>query len=206
MVTAHFGSKLQRRSKKEDRIALLDEDNDLGFSPEVITIQPNNAIVHDEAEMFIASLENAGLRSSALLMCVLSLHSFLAGLAFGSQPDPAEEFKIMIPIAAHKSLAAMALAVTFKKANIRRFNMFCLLLIFSCSTPSGTVCGMIISASVDSQVWTGVCLAIASGTFIYVTLNDIIPTEILKNADMLVTKCCALVLGFSSMSLLALWT
>lgn len=45
--------------------------------------------------MFIASLENAGLRSSALLMCVLSLHSFLAGLAFGSQPDPAEEFKVL---------------------------------------------------------------------------------------------------------------
>ena len=39
-------------------------------------------------------------------------------------------YQIMIPIAAHKSLAAMALAVTFKKANIRRFNMFILLLIF----------------------------------------------------------------------------
>ena len=124
-------------------------------------------------------------------MCVLSLHSLLAGVAFGSQPDPAEEFKvwedflvcisfssaccifivtsitlknlyriprvkyfmkvklnnlcgndwlidwwliytlqIMIPISAHKSLAAMTLTLTFKTAKIKKFNMFVLLLIF----------------------------------------------------------------------------
>ena len=36
----------------------------------------------------------------------------------------------MIPISAHKSLAAMTLTLTFKTAKIKKFNMFVLLLIF----------------------------------------------------------------------------
>ena len=45
-------------------------------------------------EVLVALFFIAGIRSSALLMGVLSIHSFLAGVAFGSQPDPAEEFKV----------------------------------------------------------------------------------------------------------------
>ena len=36
----------------------------------------------------------SGIRSGIMLMVALCFHSFLAGLAFGSQPDPGEEFKV----------------------------------------------------------------------------------------------------------------
>ncbi|XP_063683736.1 protein zntD-like [Bolinopsis microptera] len=200
-VTGYFGEKLHRKQKKTDEIQLI-PDND----SEDENTEPSQTNRHtDEGDIFIASLQKSGLRSSALLMGVLSIHSFLAGVAFGSQPDPAEEFKIMIPISAHKSLAAMALTLTFRGAKIKKFNMFILLLIFSCSTPTGTLLGMIVSSQVKSSLWSGICLSIAAGTFIFVTINDIIPDEIVRDTELMVPKCFSLVLGFILMTLLALW-
>ncbi|KAL5268817.1 hypothetical protein ACHWQZ_G002604 [Mnemiopsis leidyi] len=198
-VTGYYGEKLTRKQKKSDEIRLISEHDE-----DSVEFAPTHRPV-DEGDIFISSLQESGLRSSALLMCVLSLHSLLAGVAFGSQPDPAEEFKIMIPISAHKSLAAMTLTLTFKTAKIKKFNMFVLLLIFSCSTPTGTVIGMIVSTQVKSSLWAGISLSIAAGTFIFVTINDIIPGEVRRDSELLFVKCGALVVGFTVMSLLALW-
>ena len=53
--------------------------------------------------------------------------------------------------------------------------------------------------------FTGVCLSIAAGTFVFVTLNDIIPDDLLKNTMSIKSKCAALSLGFGLMSALAFW-
>ena len=41
----------------------------------------------------------------------------------------------------------------------------------SCSTPAGTVVGMVVSSQVKSSLWTGICLSIASGYFLFSSVN-----------------------------------
>ena len=48
------------------------------------------------------------------------------------------------------------------------------------------------------------CSALASGTFLYVALMEVIPNE-LSHKDNMAVKISTMVLGFSLMSILAKW-
>ena len=123
------------------------------------------------------------------------MHSVLAGLPLGAQGAGAGAYGLYVAIMAHKSLAAFALGSNFATAGdvfspcAVKVYLFC----FSCMTPAGIAAGWLIAdltavpsggnaaegsgsgGGTDPDVGedsaaVGVLSAIASGTFLYVSI------------------------------------
>jgi zinc transporter 1/2/3 len=59
-------------------------------------------------------------------------------------------------------------------------------------------------SGLDSSVASNVCVALASGTFIYVAVMEVIMKELAVKTDIHI-KLLMILLGFGLMSMLALW-
>mmetsp|Transcript_42095 Transcript_42095/g.99800 ORF Transcript_42095/g.99800 Transcript_42095/m.99800 type:complete len:243 (-) Transcript_42095:246-974(-) len=139
----------------------------------------------------------------ALLGCALSFHSVLEGAALGAQESASRTADVFVAIAAHKGLAAYALGSSLVESKTTAVRMWSVLTPFAVATPIGIAVGVILSEFSSGRV-SAACSALASGTFLYVALMEVIPNE-LRHKDNLAVKIATLVLGFSLMSLLAKW-
>lgn len=141
---------------------------------------------------------------TAVLMGVaLCFHSLLEGAAMGAQQTISNSLHIFIAIVSHKGLAAYALgsSIVDSGADTRRF--WSVILPFTLASPVGIFIGLIIS-DVAQGVGAASISALASGTFLYVAFMEVIPRE-LRDPHHVPQKLAALVLGFSLMSILAIW-
>ncbi len=75
--------------------------------------------------------------------------------------------------------------------------------IFASATPVGIFMGYAFS-EVSSGAGAAALSALASGTFLYVAMMEVIPKE-LADPTLRLPKLCMLLLGFGLMSLLAVW-
>jgi len=75
--------------------------------------------------------------------------------------------------------------------------------IFAICSPVGIVIGSV-ADSVLSGTGVGVLIAIASGTFLFVAVPDLV-IPALERKDCRGSVCCALLIGVLGMSLLAAW-
>ena len=75
--------------------------------------------------------------------------------------------------------------------------------LFSCATPLGIATGYAFSEMGPPAV-SAAMSALASGTFLYVAMMEVIPKE-LEDPSHRGLKMVALLLGFGAMSLLAVW-
>lgn len=136
----------------------------------------------------------------------LSFHSLMEGIGIGASGRQA--WDILVAILAHKSLAAFALALELLHHGVPRQRFLLSIGIFSIMTPLGIQLGWLMTgfsqASGDSAA-SGICTALAGGTFLFVAVMEIIPEE-LQNRKHLVAKCCALASGFVVMDVLSMWT
>lgn len=137
------------------------------------------------------------------MAAALCLHSVLEGLALGTQKEIESGVGILVAIAAHKAMAAYALGVCVIDSHTTKFIFWMIMLIFCLATPVGVIVGYIIAEFSDSAVSSGLS-ALAAGTFLYVTLMEVIPNE-LKMKGHRIPKLCALLLGFGLMSMIAIW-
>ncbi|KAF5840704.1 ZIP zinc transporter-domain-containing protein [Dunaliella salina] len=105
--------------------------------------------------------------------------------------------------AAHKGLAAYALgsSVVESKASAKRF--WSVILAFSLASPVGIFIGYALS-SVSNSKGGAALSALASGTFLYVAMMEVIPRE-LDDPHMRMPKMLTICVGFGLMSLLAVW-
>ena len=105
----------------------------------------------------------------------LSIHSYAAGLglaaAFGR---PSLGIPVFLSILAHKLAAAFSLCTVFQLAEFKRTKTIFLLACFSCITPLGAVTGYVTFANASSSL-SVFLTAIATGTFLYVALCDLMP-------------------------------
>eukprot|EP01083_Nonionella_stella_P167841 565078_1 len=111
-----------------------------------------------------------------VLLIGLGLHSFLAGLGFGSSGDMAQAFTLAVAILAHKYLAAFTLGCPFFKSGVAFKQHLMIAVIFSIITPSGICIGWVLSDGLDFWV-SDIFVSIAAGTFIYVAVIEILVPE-----------------------------
>ncbi len=103
-----------------------------------------------------------------VLLIVLSVHSTIAGMALGLQPEAAAALLVMLGILFHKGSAAFALIVTAHAAGNRA--LWQTLALFSVMTPVGIVIGTVAGQVFEGRtalVFEGSFNALAAGTFIY---------------------------------------
>lgn len=166
-----------------------------------------------------------------VLLVALSIHSLVAGMALGLEPEVAASVLVMVGILLHKGSAAFALMVSAHSAGMEKRGLRMLLTIFVLMTPIGIMLGTLAAESLEGELAAlgeGVFHALAAGTFIYVAILDVIDAEMsriddrmarfvssalvgdddvampVKDTDRLL-KFVLIVLGLAGMAILALW-
>ncbi|MYB17489.1 MAG: hypothetical protein F4Y16_00615 [Holophagales bacterium] len=119
-----------------------------------------------------------------VLLIVLSVHSIIAGMALGLQPEAAAALVVMLGILFHKGSAAFALIVTAHSAGNRK--LWQTLWLFSVMTPLGIVFGTVAGQVFEGRtalIFEGSFNAVAAGTFIYVAVMDVLDAEMSRERD-----------------------
>ncbi len=119
-----------------------------------------------------------------VLLIVLSVHSIIAGMALGLQPEAAAAMAVTLGILFHKGSAAFALIVTAHSAGNRK--LWQTLWFFSIMTPIGIVLGTVAGEALEgraSLLFEGSFNAIAAGTFMYVAVMDVLDAEMSRERD-----------------------
>lgn len=143
---------------------------------------------------------------SILLLIALSLHSVFEGLAVGLQKNSSDVFEIIIGIIIHKAIIAFSLGMTLAQSTLSYFNSLLSVLTFSLASPIGIGFGLMIVEfrnGTSSSLIEGILQGLACGTFLYITLFEILQHE-LRNSDLRLVKVLFLFIGFICMSLLFL--
>lgn len=125
-----------------------------------------------------AMLLNASSLTSSKATCLfiaLSFHSVMEGIGLGTQKTVPLLASISAAILAHKGLAAFALGTALCKSGISRCKFCAMAIFFSCGTPVGIGIGAVVAANFEGPT-TSVFTAIAAGTFLQISLMEIIPS------------------------------
>lgn len=145
---------------------------------------------------------------AAILLMALSVHSIFAGLALGLQGAGGSSLAIILAILAHKTVAAFALSVSFRREGRTGKQALKPLVIFCTMTPAGIVAGMVLHATAtqlaDQQI-EAIFNALAAGTFLYIAALDIMAEEFLRPAHKW-RKFAWCLAGFGVMAVVAIWT
>lgn len=155
-----------------------------------------------------------------VLFFALSFHSVLEGLGIGAQTETA--WGLFMAIIMHKGLAAFALGSGLVQSAMPVTHVMLYMVVFSFMSIIGIIMGWIIAVdSSEESAAAGICVALASGTFIYVAVMEIIPQEFPRHShggaydghdhaepkpQLILTKSVALVAGYAIFGLLAKWT
>ena len=110
------------------------------------------------------------------------------------------------PIRPSKTLTRWGLApaaAVRPRAQASSAKFWTVVLLFACATPVGIGVGYAFSVGGPSKLAAAMS-ALASGTFLYVAVMEVIPKELADPAHRL-PKMGMLLLGFGLMSLLAVW-
>ncbi|MFK7896740.1 MAG: ZIP family transporter [Myxococcota bacterium] len=146
--------------------------------------------------------------SAYAVLTALSIHSLLAGLALGAEPEFARAIVISIAIIAHKSAAGFALGVSLARSPVSPAQSWRLVALFALATPVGGLLGALVGETFEGRLGSSLeatFLSIAAGTFIYVATFDILRDEFPAPGGRF-AKWLVLSAGIASMSALALWT
>lgn len=122
-----------------------------------------------------------------ILTFVLSIHSLISGVALGMDSNLTTLLSLFIAIISHKWIEAFALGVAINKVQSEDLITRTLKLVslYSLMEPLGIIIGLIISSHLtEEQLLTtqAFVLGLASGTFIYVAVVDILPSEFSSGA------------------------
>lgn len=109
------------------------------------------------------------------LFVALSFHSMMEGIGLGTTKKASMLISISIAILAHKSLAAFALGSALCKTNLSARHFGVMAIVFSSGTPAGIAIGSFVAANFDGPE-AAVCTAIAAGTFLQISMMEIIPS------------------------------
>ncbi|KAK1929238.1 Zinc transporter ZIP1 [Phytophthora citrophthora] len=162
---------------------------------------------------------DAGSMAVAMVLFIaLSFHSVLEGLGIGAQTETA--WGVFMAIIMHKGLAAFALGSGLVQSAMPVTHVMLYMVVFSFMSIIGIVVGWIIAAdSSEDSAAAGICVALASGTFIYVAVMEVIPQEFPRHSHggddghghqqkskVTLQKSLALVAGYAIFGLLAKWS
>ena len=115
-----------------------------------------------------------------VLLVVLSIHSIIAGIALGLEPEVAASVLVMLGILFHKGSAAFALMVSAHSSGADKARLRVILTVFVLMTPLGILLGTLAANMLEGPaaiLIEGSFNALAAGTFIYVAILDVIDAE-----------------------------
>ena len=139
--------------------------------------------------------------SAHSLVLALAVHSFIEGMSLGAQGHLSSFVGIAVAITAHKGLAGFALGSNMV-ASCSNTTVYVGVTIFALCSPVGMMVGSEATRFL-SATGVGLLIAVASGTFLYCALPDLILPSLHVHG-------CAIVyfntfVGMLAMSVLALW-
>jgi zinc transporter 1/2/3 len=141
------------------------------------------------------------------VLTALSIHSFLAGAALGSQVELAGALVIFVAIMAHKTTAGFALGVSLVRSGLPTGRAWAMLSLFAVSTPIGIVTGTVLGEALQGhaqQIVQATLLSLGAGTFAYVATLDILRDELVAPGGRW-SKWLMVCAGTGLMATLALW-
>lgn len=131
----------------------------------------------------------------------LSIHSFTNGVGLGvNLGNDVVAQALFISIIAHKSAEAFSLTTLFQLASFRRLTTLLMLVPFCAVTPAGMFVGHLASTWLGPY-GIGVLTALASGTFLFVCLCELLPEVFHHREDSLI-KLVLLAAGIGLMGLI----
>eukprot|EP01089_Gocevia_fonbrunei_P016175 TRINITY_DN4942_c0_g3_i3.p1 TRINITY_DN4942_c0_g3~~TRINITY_DN4942_c0_g3_i3.p1 ORF type:complete len:173 (-),score=11.42 TRINITY_DN4942_c0_g3_i3:42-560(-) len=141
-----------------------------------------------------------------ILVAILSLHEVIAGFVLGLQKDLELALPIFISLMAHKWLEALAVGVALLKVETLTLKGYMkIILIYSAMASAGLIFGVAIRSGIEGEaadVIAAICVSIASGTFIYIAVIDILLPEFHKDFHLRYHKFFLACLGFVLISTL----
>ncbi len=144
---------------------------------------------------------------AVLALGMLSLHAFLESAALGLSTNFTIVLMLAIAILAHKWAESFALAIQLTKSTLSPKMGIVYFLLFALVAPIGIFLGGVASEKIEHLPLLGpTFLALAAGTFLYLgTLHGL-------SRAVMVQQCCNLkqytfvIIGFSLMAIVAIWT
>ncbi|CAM9916320.1 unnamed protein product [Ectocarpus sp. 13 AM-2016] len=137
--------------------------------------------------------EGDGVWVRLALLLALSVHSVMEGLGVGAEATKA--YDLLFAIGVHKGIAGYALGAALLQSGVHAKQVTLYIFAFSAMTPLGILIGAIIQQDADNDSGGAVCVALAAGTFLYVSLMEVLPPE-LASTENGWSKMGSLVLGF----------
>eukprot|EP01091_Cochliopodium_minus_P021445 TRINITY_DN980_c0_g1_i2.p1 TRINITY_DN980_c0_g1~~TRINITY_DN980_c0_g1_i2.p1 ORF type:complete len:288 (-),score=73.64 TRINITY_DN980_c0_g1_i2:35-898(-) len=132
-----------------------------------------------------------------ILFLAVSIHSIIEGVTLGIQSNVNQMIPILTAILSHKWTDTMALGINLARVETPFKKYLIEIILVSFMTPFGVLLGSAIDLSVSddvSEFISAIVLAVATGTFIYVAVVDIILPEF-KNPKYKWFKFCFLIFG-----------
>jgi solute carrier family 39 (zinc transporter), member 1/2/3 len=141
-----------------------------------------------------------------LAVCMLSIHSYLAGIALGLTQSFSMTIIILIAILTHKWAESFSLAIQLTQSKLHVKTKLILFIFFALMLPFGVLSALYLTQYVTlSPLISAAANALAAGTFIYLgTLHGL-------ERAVLIKQCCNLnsfsfvIFGFTLMAIVALW-
>jgi len=117
---------------------------------------------------------DAALATPVLLAATLGVHSLLEGVGIGVQRELASSLGIVIAVVAHKGFAGFALGQLFLVSGATACGAAPGIITFGLATPIGIVIGVVVNSVLASPWVDVVAVGLACGTFIFVSLVEIL--------------------------------
>mmetsp|Transcript_24451 Transcript_24451/g.47636 ORF Transcript_24451/g.47636 Transcript_24451/m.47636 type:complete len:364 (+) Transcript_24451:144-1235(+) len=164
-----------------------------------------------EQLLLLRAHESADALTAIVTFFAFAFHSVMEGLALGVS---GEIFEMFIAISAHKVFAAFALGTSLTRATRADGTPFSnaqlgfSVALFAALTPAGIVIGRLCVQEVSGGPLQSALTAVAAGTFLYMSLIEIIAKELAENeraSAPKVHKVVVILLGYGLMALLGIW-
>jgi zinc and cadmium transporter len=162
------------------------------------------ALVHGHAHGGEGEHEHAGtgceVHTLGLAAFVgLSLHTLVDGFALGAaSAEPRLGFLVFLAILAHKVPSSFSLSAILRAEGYSRTRALAMNAAFAAMVPAGAALYLVVRQVVNAEAFTSYALAASAGTFLHLSLSDIIPDLHRRGASRLRTSG-ALLLGVAAM-------
>ena len=121
-------------------------------------------------------------QTNFLFLFALGFHAIFEGISIGASNEYKTLITIIIGILADKWAEGLSLGVTLVKSNIKFKNYLIIIIIFSLMSPIGILIGLLATLS-ESKIIEAIFLGITSGTFIYISICDVLFEEFIEEED-----------------------